>query len=492
MDSAQVTRKFRSRTETDKAQLTVALLMEDLQEARELSKVFKKMEIHPYIYSDLRSFWQGTLERIPSLSIVDVKLSTQGGLFLKDHPYLKSEQMPLAFYVTEQSKPLLYSVYETYHLGLIRKGESYLAQVKATIKRLNKIMSLEKSTLTESYKSQKYDQQISTLIEQTENLKEKSYYHRLLNSYCQRIDICESDDFFQACAQSLQGFKEVEEFAFLELSSNKQKLISPELVQNKYRKIPALWLGQTCGEGIELFAQNMASQVGVDLMGGELMSLAIRGAKEHPEVMLFVKVKETDMLNLFEWDAFERYLSGLYSFYSLRNSQSVTGPGRWLSAWELMSVIDEQLFEQNEVDGPQLINVDFSSLVNRIQEKNERFYWKNFFNDFLNRLNAHVNEDFKVCPFGVDVLSFLVPKKEADSFFIQLKNYSARYPYWKYFAQSDIALAHSLKPVVRMVPFSSRGYLKSIEEIAAPEVEAGLSNAPKKVQTWGPGPELDM
>lgn len=492
MMEATQTKTWRTSEQTEKNQLSVALLMEDMQEAKELSRVFKKMEIHPYVYTDLRSFWQGTLERLPSLSIVDVKLSSQSGLFLKDHPYLKTEQMPLAFYLSEQNKPLLHSVYEIFHLGVIRKGESYLGQVKSTLKRLNKMISLEETTQSESFKTKKFDQQISRLIEQNESLKEKSYYHRLLNSYCQRFEMRDAEDFFSACAQSLQSFKEVQEFAFLELSSNKQKLISPELNESKYRKIPALWLGQTCADGIELFAQNMASQVGVDLMGGELMSLSIKGAKENPEAMLFIRVEETQMLNFFEWDALERFLSGLYSTYQLRNSRSVTGPGRWLSAWDLMSIIDEQLYENKEADGPQLINVEFSSLVNRIQEKNERFYWKNFFEDFINRLNAHVSEDFQVSPFGVDVLSFLVPKKEADSFFIQLKNYAARYPYWKYFANSDVALAQSLKPVVRMVPFSSRGYLKSIEQIIAPEVKKAVEESPQKVQVWGPGPEIDM
>lgn len=479
-------------TSTEKNKLTVALLMEDLHEAKELSRVFKKMDIHPYVYSDLRSFWQGTLERLPSLSIVDVKLSSQSGLFLKDHPYLKTEQMPLAFFLVEQNKPLLQSVHEIFHIGVIRKGEPYLGQIKSTLKRLNKMISLEEATLCESFKIKKFDQQISRLIEQNEELKEKSYYHRLLNTYCQRFEMSESEDFFSACAQSLQSFKEVQEFAFLELSSNKQKLISPDIKEAKFRKIPALWLGRSCDDGIEMFAQNMASQVGVDLMGGELMSINIKGARNHPEAMLFIRVEESQMLNLFEWESLERFLSGLFCHYQAKNSRLSAGPRHWMSPWDLMSSIDEQLYENRNADGPQLINVEFSSLINVIQEKNERYYWKNFFEDFISRLNNQVFEDFQVCPFGLDILSFLVEKKDADSFFLQLKNFVARYPYWKYFANSDIALAHSLKPSVRLVPFSSRGYLKSVEQISAPEQTTRLDVSKKDHQVWDHGPGLSI
>lgn len=480
--------------------LSVALLMNNLDKARELSRLFKRMDVHPYVYQDLKEFWRGTLEQIPSLCIVDVKLTSVGELFLKNHPYIKTEQMPIVFSTSKLTKPLLTSVRNIFHIGELQEEEPLAPQVKANLKRLNKMMDLEESSKSEALKTKKYDHQIEKLIEENQSLQEREYYQKLLNSYCQRFEMRQGDDdFMSACARVFSNLKEVAEFSFLELSHNTQKLIAPELSELKYRRIPALWLGRSCPEGIEPFAQNMASQVGVDLMGGELMSLGIRAIQQHPVMMIFLKVEDEEMLNYFDWEALERFLSGLYCAYELRLQKSYKRPQKWLTSWEMMNVLDERLYGPVTTDSSdkELINVSFHDLVNTIEEKPQRFYWKSFYQDFMSRLNTQFDTEFQVCPFGVDILSFLVPKDQAEAFFINLKSFSARFSYWKYFEKSESVLGRSLKPEVRMLPFAGRGFLKAIEqrnlESSAPrELEKLQADAPKRINAWGPRPEQNM
>lgn len=485
--------------------LTVALLIEDLREGKELTFVFKKVGVHPYIYTDLKSFWQGTLERLPSLCIVDVKMMSEGPLLLKNHPYVKTEQMPLAFFYGPESKPLLFSTYEMFNLGTIRKDESYVGQVKGTLRRLNKMIQLEEQSHGEAIKNSRFDRQISRLMDQNEQLKEKDYYRNLLTSVCQRFELRKNDeDFFKACEAVFSSLKEVEEFAYLELSTSGQKLVAPESRLAKYRKIPSLWLGQVCTKGIEFFAQNMASQVGVDLMGGELMSLAIKGRKENPETLVFLKLNDQEMLNHFDWEGLERYLSGLYSAIELKAQTALATPQRWMQPFELLSLLDQEFYKavsldaktsRQEMEESILINVSFSGLVKTITEKGYRFYWKLFQEDFLKRLQTQTHLDFKVCLVGVENIAFWVSKKDGDQLFSSLKSYSARFPFWKYFEDADLVLAQHLRPVVQQMPTASRGYLKQLLKTAdAPMVNASEEDefALKNQTLWRPDPQQSM
>ena len=71
---------------------SVALLMEDKAQAKEVSDMFKSMGVMPEYYDSLRDFWPGILTSQPSLCIVDVKLMSDGELVYKNHPLVQSKK----------------------------------------------------------------------------------------------------------------------------------------------------------------------------------------------------------------------------------------------------------------------------------------------------------------------------------------------------------------------------------------------------------------
>ena len=78
-------------------------------------------------------------------------------------------------------------------------------------------------------------------------------------------DESQRQDYTTSLISKLEMWEACDGYGIYELNQNGQKLISPEVSKRKYHPFPSLWLGQTNEQGIENFAQDMATQVANDL-----------------------------------------------------------------------------------------------------------------------------------------------------------------------------------------------------------------------------------
>ncbi|MBC7429855.1 MAG: hypothetical protein H7336_14670 [Bacteriovorax sp.] len=449
--------------------VTVALLLSDLNEVKEISSVFKKLGIIPHFYEDLKTFWSGTLERLPALCIVDVKKMSEGSLILRDHPAVQAEEMPLLFYYTDKTEPLLVSTHQFYHMGVLKQSVHYEGPLKAILKRLNKVSALEQHYLSQKMVTIAQKEQIDRLELTLREEKQADNYQSMVKSVCLELEKYRLEtDFFRALEKVFHGVDEIDEFAYLELSFNGQKLISPISHVQKFRNIPSLWLGQACTHGIELFAQNMATTVAVDIMGGDLVSLLIKGTELKPDKIIFIKSKNEIFFNNFDWNMLEAYLNGFYATFANKLSSPVETGKKLSSTFEAMSFLDQYLFGQtaNEAlanknyQDLRLVDLDLTSLLQVILKKgSNRFFWNRFAVEFINKLEIQSRIDFKFFDFGVANIGFLVRASDLDVFFDQLKEFSNRFQYWKYFEDSEGVLSQLIQPRVTMSPMSAHAYL---------------------------------
>ncbi|MBC7713299.1 MAG: hypothetical protein H7177_08170 [Rhizobacter sp.] len=452
--------------------VTVALLLSDLNEVKEISSVFKKLGIIPHFYEDLKTFWSGTLERLPALCIVDVKKMSEGSLVLRDHPAVQAEEMPLLFYYTDKTEPLLVSTHQFYHLGVLKQSTHYEGPLKAILKRLNKVSALEQHYLSQKMVTIAQKEQIERLELTLREEKQADNYQSMVKSVCLELEKYRNEaDFFKALEKVFHGVDEIDEFAFLELSFNGQKLISPISHVQKFRNIPSLWLGQACTHGIELFAQNMATQVAVDIMGGDLVSLLIKGTEIKPDKIIFIKSKNETFFNNFDWNMLEAYLNGFYATFSNKLSSPVDHSKKLSSSFEAMSFLDQYLFGQTAHEAAtnknyqdmKLVDLDLSSLLQVVLKKSgNRFFWNRYSTEFINKLEIQSRMDFKYFDFGVANIGFLVRGNDLDAFYDHLKEFSNRFQYWKYFEDSDGVLAQLIQPKVSMSPMSAHAYLTKV------------------------------
>lgn len=480
-------------------QISVALLFSDLNDVKEMTAVFKKLGIIPHFYEDLKTFWTGTLSRIPSLCIVDVKKMSEGDLILANHPNVKSEKLPIVFFYSNNTEPLTMSTNEFFHLGLLKKTEHYEAPLKAILKRLNHFMKLELEN--NSLKNEKLDlhQNLEKLKLENLTIAKTDQYQSMVKRVCLQFEELRDEDFFRSIEKVFQGIDEISEFAMMELSFNGQKLISPLSHVQKFRVIPSLWLGQACPRGIELFAQNMATQVAVDIMGGDLVSLLIKGSFDRPDKIMFIKSKNELFYNQFDWNMLEAYLNGFYASFRNKIEREPKVEKKFSSSFEAMSFLDQFLFGSNtttDITTPKkqdyrLIDLDLTNLVDVVLKKSgNRFFWNKFEREFINRLEIQSRVDFRVFDFGVNHLGFLVFSADLDSFFDELKDFSSKFSYWKYFEDSEGVLSQIIKPKVTMVPLSAHAYLKSTQAAAlatsekAADIEA-LAKRKTRELIWG-------
>lgn len=457
-------------------QLSIALLLSDLNDVKEVSAIFRKLGIIPHFYEDLTTFWNGTIERIPSLCIVDVKKMSEQELVLRNHPAVVNESLPIVFFYSQNTEPLLASTHDFFHLGLLKKSENYENQLKVILKRLNHFMKLdsENHLLKNDVKNQ--TETIEKLKVEKWTMNQTDQYQSMIKRVCMEFeDLRNETEFFRAVEKVFQGIDEISEFAMMELSFNGQKLISPISHVQKFRAIPSLWLGQACPRGIELFAQNMATQVAVEVMGGDLVSILIKGNHARPDKIMFIKSKNELFYNHFDWNLLEAYLNGFYASYKniLEREPEVTK--KFSSSFEALSFLDQFLFgstssasEDTKAVRKQdlrLIDLDLTSLIDVVMKKGtNRFFWNKFEKDFINKLEIQSRTDFRVFDYGVNHLAFLVEGRNLDSFFDELKDFAVKFSYWKYFEESDGVLSQIVKPKVTMVPLSAFAYLKATQQ----------------------------
>ena len=451
--------------------LSVALLLSEIEDVKEITQVFKKLGVIPYFYEDLKSFWQGTLERIPALAIVDVRKMNENKLILKNHPNVMNEEMPLLFFYSERTEPLLLSTQEIFHIGTIKKAKNYDGIFKALLKRINKMILIEQENYSLKLALKAKSDQLNKLENDNEKIKLVDHYHGLTKELILKIEECrEGNDFFTSLEIALDQFLEFDSFSMLELSFNGQKLISPLAHSRKYRAIPSIWVGQVNKEAIELSAQNIAAQIAIETLGHNIVTLHIKNAKNKIQKILFLKACDELCFKSFDWNLFQIYLNGLEASFDQKENNTLVSENYFSSTFKALSFIDENLasfsmanLDKLDKDDWRIVNLDLSSLTQiLLKNGNQIFYWDKFRSDLIAKLEIQMRCEFKFFENGVNDFCFLVHKKNLDVFFNDLKDFSNKFYYWKYFENNDVVLFQEIKPKVYMIPTSAFAFLKAM------------------------------
>ena len=451
----------------------VALLIEDMNEAKQVSDALREMGIYAHYHCDLDDFWVATKTQTPDFAIVDVKRMSQGSTLFKNHPKVQDGSLAFAFYYSDATKVLVNSTFQLNHYGLVKKELNLLGQLKAALRRRNEELRLdsEKRILEE---------RISRLQKRSNRILRDSQvgfnFHTQFQSMMEmtsRIGVATSEeDFLARLMGALSDWDACMGYGIYALDGAKQKLVAPKTIRSKFKSLPDLWLTRPAERGIDSYAQEMACEVAFDFFDNDARAVNIRGFHANPDILIVGKFDETTLRD-FPWNLLEERLGASYLRLLANEEDSGNSHSAATSVWEALSYMDDMHFHQAP-GMHKIADISLSGLLEVIaQNPANRFFWKSFSLDFGRFLENTLSGNFKVSSFGASNFLVFIEKTRLEEDYQKLKASLEDFPFHNYFQDPSVVMSSRTRPSLRLVPPSALNYLRSIEpDFLAKETDA--------------------
>ncbi len=443
--------------------LTVAILMDDLHAAKELTSSLRTQGIFAHLYQSLDEYWVAVNIETPDISIIDVTRMSSGPIQFKNHPKVISKQLNYAFYSKESTKILLQStlgltpmsyLHQDMTLGLqmnqlietVVQNKKTKDEVSELKERVNRLQARSGRLLTERHKAETFKASFQFVRDFLSDLETKTSV----------------SEFQQALAHKFSQWPVVKNFGFYELSQNGQKLIAPEMHKRNFTPFPSLWLGQANTQGIEFFAQDMAYQVAVDLFENEPKVIKLHGSDINPESMIFIETSETEE-EFFPWEVFELMLTQVYRQVRLQEDRPILTT-QAIPMWEAMELMDRQQTLAGEESG-KIIFISMTSLLQTIKRRqNNRFYWSAFYHEFFSALAQKLDKSSRLSVLGPGQIILFVEKDKLEAEHTRVQTMLRQFSYWRFFEDDAQVLASDVYPQLKLLPPSSQYCLRVMEK----------------------------
>lgn len=444
-------------------ELSVAILMDDLSSAKEISSALRQQNILPHLYQTLEEFWVACSVQIPDLSIIDVTKMSQGSIQFRMHPKVLDKSMAYAFFSKDTTKILLQSTFGLSPVGYLHSDSSLGPQILSMVtKRAEEIRSVRERAELETRINRLQSRSQRILSERSEAEEFRAQFEFMRNVCSEIEDESTRQDFTHSLISKLENWDAIDGYGIFELSQNGQKLISPELSRRKYHPFPSLWLGQVNEHGIENFAQDMATQVANDLFELEPVMIRIHAGSKNPELLLFCSFSQERMIN-FPWDVFESMISSSYRRLKLYQ-QLPHYSAQFLPMWEAMDNMDRM--QKGGLDSDvRIVALSFIPLTDVVKKRiNNKFFWSSFFNDFFLQLSGRIQKSTKLSLFGPWQVLFFIPRESIETETQTIQAFVKQFSYWKFFEDNSQILSEDMLPTLKLIPPSSAHYLRIFEK----------------------------
>ena len=442
----------------------VALLMDDVVEAKTISDGLREIGIFAHYYQGLDELWVALNTHTPDLCIVDVKKMSSGQLLFAQHPKVKKNELKYAFYYKDSTKVLLNATFGMNHYGLIRAEVNLVDQLKSVLLRRNEELHLLEQVNDANARIQRLKLRSVRLNE----AQEKNHQILKQDETCQELihnlgSTNSFGEFHQRLIYLFSNWKDCAELGIYKLNSTHQKLVSIKSKEKKFKNLPDLWLSTACPEGISQYAVDMANDVCYGIMDEGLMTLNICGAYDRPDMLLIGRFDKTNT-EFFNWKNLENKLSSEYRKLIVKEQRGQEVVNHVESVFTTFQNLDDIQYHQVEATHRFAV-VDFSNLVSMIKQRTgNRFYWKAFSNEFLAEICEVLSGNFKISYYGVGAFLVGMEKKYIESDYNKLKAYVEDFQFWRYFEDSSVVISNDITPEVRFVAPSSVNVIRQMED----------------------------
>jgi hypothetical protein len=453
------------------AEFQVAILIEDISEAKIISDGLREVGIFAHYYTELNDLWVALGQYTPDLCIVDVKMMSQGTLLFKHHAKVKSNQLKYCFYYKESTKVLLNSTHGMNHYGLIRAEVSITDQLKSVLRRRDEELRLIEENETMEKRVERLKLRGKRLVEAHEANHEERTQHNKLRDLIKNFGTVKTpNDYLNRVISFFNDWDECINFGMYHLNSTNQKLIAPKAKKTNYRILPDLWLASECTEGISDYAADMAYDVSYGLIDDDLLTLKIYGVNDNPDILI---IGHFDQKNLaaFEWDLLEtklnsEYRKSLIHFHTRHKTEKFEE-----NIYSTFQHMDDIQYHQVQSDY-KFVMVDFSRLIDFISTNLEnRFHWRAFYREFTSELSDVLSKNFKVSSYDSGHFIVSLDKTNIEIEFQKLKLYVDEFQVWRYFEDTTIMLSGDMAPAMKFIAPSSVNVIRQAKDKFSPLME---------------------
>ncbi len=469
----------------------VALLIEDIEEARGISDALRELGIYAHFYSDLDEFWVAANAETPDFLVMDVKKMSQGPTLFKNHPKVQNGALAFAFYYSEDTKILVNSTFQYNHYGLIKKEIDLLGQLRSVLRRRNEELRI----IDENHKLEGRVERLQTrsnriLQDSQETMNFESQFNTLMNVTDRIGKPKTTQEFLNSLMNVMSEWEACKAYGVYSLNQTDQKLVAPKSIKPGYEALPELWLTRPGTQGIDEYAQEMACEVAFDIFDNDARCVTVTGTRSNPDVLMIARFDEKSLIG-FNWDLFEERLCSLYIKAKIKESAKVSESSHSISAWEGFSYLDDIHFHQAS-GNHKLADIDFSRLIQVAKEKRgNRFYWNSFYGDFTAELENALSGDFKVASYGAQSMMVFIEKATLESDYQRLKAMVDDFQYWRYFQDTSLVMTKNMRPETRLLAPSSLNYIRQTHSNILAASQSGIEAKPGLKRSFSPRPSLD-
>ncbi|MBF0359557.1 MAG: hypothetical protein HQK49_01005 [Oligoflexia bacterium] len=500
---------------------SVAIVIGDLSCANNISNIFKKYNLFPYIFTDIEEYLMNISNDTfnPYITIFDIKEISGKTNLISNHPFFKEvskqkQKHNLFFYYDDQSKPLLpiltttaLATYLRPNQLIFHSNDNNLQQKLLTI-----IERFKKNTSQTSpnESNHKLLQKKITTIEAENKLHKTSLsiidhinqeYNKLKIALYEKSDSIDSFDsifsnikkkisfegkeqisqvslgklvFTNFLSDLFDQMKSIEKFSFIfskENSNKKVNLLSPSLIanSNKYFTFPLHSLGLASTNGINATIQNKIITTAVQIAGEHCWFFNLTATDLLVNYVVIIKFKDDHLYNdNAEWNLLEPQLNNIYSNILSIISQHTIFPlergaygCNFIKPWEFLNSIenknDKIHFEKT------FVCIDFRPLLTFMNDKHySKFFWRPFIEDFFGLLKKESSFEFDITYISINIFFIVIAKNFEHIFLDSFYKYIKAFSYNKYFEDSHILSTHQyiLPEVTTFTSLARKDYLK--------------------------------
>lgn len=450
------------RLERQGTELSVAILMDDLNAAKEISSALRSLDLFCHHYQSLDEFWAASQIQLPDLLILDLTKMSFGEIQFKNHPKVKDGSLSYVFLMKDTTKVLLSSTLNLRPYAYLQMDLSLGQQLEGIVIRKLRELTLTKEIRELEQRVQRLQSRSQRMINEKNEAEEFKSNFELIKKITKEVEANSlRSDFIGALSQGFETWDMVKGYGFYELGYSGQKLVSPGLRTKKNHPFPSLWLGQLNLNGIEKFAEDMAIQVAEELFEEKPFCLRIFGGSKKPDLLIFISVSAT-LSESFSWELLAFMLSGVYRELKIQ-STGQKQISNVITSWEALDLLDKLSLPQSDCSQVRVLALSLLPVCDLVRSRmNNTFYWSAFFQEMNSKLHQALQKKTKISLLAPWHFLIFIDKDDLELEFNVLQNLIKQIPVWKFFEDDSQIFTKDVYPKIKLIPNSSVQYLRGL------------------------------